>query len=202
MARAAKDAARGAAGLAARPLARNQCAVRINGADTPWFAADLAVCAAALVVAVALPEAGQDDDLAAVRRALRDTPIVTLVETADGFDRLREIAHAPGVMRWVFGTIDLRLDLGLVDDDKALRHFGARFVPESRLAQLVNPIDGVVTEINWAQRVVTAMGFATSAAVAFAAKMVALLVGDCLPCAFGTKAQKHKSAERNPRRRR
>ena len=151
---AAKDIARAAlqAWLHAAPPGTH-VAVRINGADTPWFEADLAVCAAAAVVALVLPKAGQDGDLAAVRRALPDTPIIALVETAEGFDRLREIARSPGVVRLAFGTIDFRLDLGLGDDDEALWPFGARFVLESRLAQLAAPIDGVTTAIDDLERV-------------------------------------------------
>ena len=57
-----------------------------------------------------LPKAGQGDDLAALRRALPATPVIALVETAEGFDRLREIARAPGVVRLAFGTIDFQLD--------------------------------------------------------------------------------------------
>lgn len=127
--------------------------VRINGADTPWFDGDLALCAAASVAAVLLPKAGQDGDLATVRRALPDKPIIALVETAEGFDRLRDIARAPGVVRLAFGTIDFRLDLGLGDDDAALLPFGARFVLESRLAQLAPPIDGVTTSVDDVERV-------------------------------------------------
>ena len=151
---AAKDVARAAlqAWLHAAPPGTH-VAVRINGADTPWFEADLAVCATAAVVAVVLPKAGQQGDLAAVRHALPDTPIIALVETAEGFDQLRKIARSPGVVRLAFGTIDFRLDLGLGDDDEALWPFGARFVLESRLAQLAAPIDGVTTAVDDVERV-------------------------------------------------
>lgn len=122
--------------------------VRINGADSPWFDADLALCAAPAVAAVMLPKAGQRDDLAAVRRALPAKPIVALVETAEGYDRLREIARAPGVVRLAFGSIDFQLDLGIAGDDEALLMFRSRFVLESRLAQLPAPIDGVTTAVD------------------------------------------------------
>lgn len=150
----AKAQAREALGAwlrAAAPAAR--VVVRINGADTPWFADDLALCADAAVAAVMLPKAGQGDDLAAVRRRLPATPIIALVETAEGYARLRDIACAPGVARLAFGTIDFQLDLGLNGEDDALLHFRSGFVLESRLARLAAPIDGVTTAVDAVDRV-------------------------------------------------
>jgi citrate lyase subunit beta / citryl-CoA lyase len=145
----AKDAARQAlrAWLDAPP-ANGRVVVRINGADSRCFEADLALCAAPAVAAVMLPKAGQQGDLSAVHRALPGKPIVALVETAEGFDRLRETARAPGVVRLAFGSIDFQLDLGIAGDDDALLYFRSRFVLESRLAQLPPPIDGVTTAVD------------------------------------------------------
>ena len=89
----------------------------------------------------------------AARRALPGKPIIALVETAEGFDRLRETARAPGVVRLAFGSIDFQLDLGISGDDDALLYFRPRFVLESRLAQLAPPIDGVTTAVDDAERV-------------------------------------------------
>ena len=151
---AAKDAARRTlrdtlAGFAPSP----GLLVRVNGADTPWFADDLAACASPAVAGVMLAKAGQADDLADLRRALPDKPIVALVETAEGFDHLRGIARAPGVVRLAFGSIDFQLDLGITGDDDALLAFRSRFVLESRLAQLAAPVDGVTTAIDDGGRV-------------------------------------------------
>lgn len=132
-----------------------QLVVRVNGADTPWFDADLGLCANPAVAAVMLPKAGQRDDLAEVRRALPDTPVLALVETAEGFDQLRRIARSPGVARLAFGTIDFQLDLGIAGEEDALLHFRSVFVLESRLAQLAAPIDGVTTAVGDADRVAT-----------------------------------------------
>lgn len=150
----AKDAARAtlAAWLATAPAAPG-VVVRINGADSPFFEADLAACAAPAVSAVMLPKAGQDGDLAAVGRALPGKPVIALVETAEGFDRLREIARTPGVVRLAFGTIDFQLDLGIAGDGEALLAFRSRFVLESRLARLPAPVDGVTTTVDDADRV-------------------------------------------------
>jgi len=152
---AAKDAARAAlvAWLAAAP-APVGVVVRVNGADSSGFDADLAACAAPAVAAVMLSKAGQGDDLAAVRRALPDKAVIALVETAEGYDRLRETARAPGVVRLAFGSIDFSLDLGVAsDDDDALLAFRSRFVLESRLAKLPPPVDGVTVAVADTERV-------------------------------------------------
>lgn len=151
----AKDAARAALREALPRLAPGtRLVVRINGADTPWFDADLAACAHAAVEAVMLPKAGRPGDLAALERRLPGLPIVALIETAEGLDRVREIARSPGVVRLAFGAIDLRLDLGIAgDDDDALLYFRSRLVLESRLAQRAAPIDGVTPAIDDAERI-------------------------------------------------
>ena len=145
----AKDEARHA--LAAwlhKAGAGPQVVVRVNGADTEWFSADLATCAAPAVRAVMLPKAGQRGDLAAVQQALPGKPMIALIETAEGFDRMREIAHSAGVERLAFGSIDFQLDLGMAGEAEELLCFRSRFVLESRLARLAPPVDGITTAID------------------------------------------------------
>ena len=125
-----------------------QVVVRVNGADTEWFSADLATCAAPAVRAVMLPKAGQRGDVAAVHQALPGKPIIALIETAEGFDRMREIAHSACVERLAFGSIDFQLDLGMAGDGEELLFFRSRFVLESRLARLAPPVDGITTAID------------------------------------------------------
>ena len=149
-----KDAARNAlAAWLQEHVAGPQIVVRVNGADSAWFAADLAVCAAPAVGAVMLPKAGQPGDVEAVRGALPGKSMIALIETAEGFDRMREIARAPGVARLAFGSIDFQLDLGIAGDGDALLYYRSRFVLESRLAQLPPPVDGVTTSITDAELV-------------------------------------------------
>jgi citrate lyase subunit beta/citryl-CoA lyase len=167
----AKDGARAAlaAWLAAAPAAPG-VVVRINGADSAAFGADLAVCAAPAVAAVMLPKAGLDGDLAALRRVLPDKPVIATVETAEGYDRMRATARAAGVVRLAFGTIDFRLDLGIAgDDEAALLAFRARFVLESRLARLGAPVDGVTTVVDDVEQV--ARDAAASRRLGFGAKL-------------------------------
>lgn len=121
----AKDEARHALAAWLRAAgAGPQVVVRVNGADTAWFSADLATCAAPAVRAVMLPKAGQPGDVAAVHQALPGKPIIALIETAEGFD------------------------LGMVGDGEELIFFRSRFVLESRLARLAPPVDGITTAID------------------------------------------------------
>lgn len=124
--------------------------LRINGADTPWFADDLRVAGERGVAAVMLAKCEAADALARVRAAAPEAALLPLVETAAGIDRLREIALAPGVQRLAFGAIDLALDLGVLDE-AALAPLRLQLVLASRLAQLAPPIDGVCTAIDDAQ---------------------------------------------------
>ena len=145
----AKDEARHALAAWLRAAgAGPQVVVRVNGADTEWFSADLATCAAPAVRAVMLPKAGQRGDVAAVHQALPGKPIIALIETAEGFDRMREIAHSAGVERLAFGSIDFQLDLGMAGNGEELLFFRSHFVLESRLARLAPPVDGITTAID------------------------------------------------------
>lgn len=122
--------------------------LRINARGTPWFAADLALTARAGVSAVIVPKAERARDLAHVRSASPTTPLLPLIETAAGVDRVREVAAAPGVQRLVFGSIDLQLDLGIVGDGEELLVFRSQLVLASRLANLAPPVDGVCTVLD------------------------------------------------------
>ena len=143
---AAKDAARDA--LRAWLSPAHPVIVRINAAETPWFADDLALCGAPGVAAVMLPKAESADALAAVRQA-GATLLLPLIESAAGFAALSVIAAAPGVAALAFGSIDLQVDLGLRDaHEDELLFFRSQIVLASRLAGVAPPIDGVSTAID------------------------------------------------------
>ena len=57
-----------------------------------------------------LAKAERTEDLAAVGDHV---PLIPLIESAAGFDRLRVIASAPNVQRLAFGAIDFQLDLSM-----------------------------------------------------------------------------------------
>jgi citrate lyase subunit beta/citryl-CoA lyase len=125
-------------------------AVRINDAASPEFDADLAIAAHPGVSAIVVAKAERSADLARVRAAAPAAALLPLIETAAGIDRLREIAHAPGVQRLCFGSIDLQLDLGIEEsgDGSELLAFRSALVLASRLAGLEAPVDGVSTAID------------------------------------------------------
>ena len=118
--------------------------VRINAADTPWFADDLALVRSPRIAAVMLPKAERRTDLASIAHDC----LLPLIETAAGVDAVREIARTPHVQRLVFGSIDLQADLGIVGDDQELLLFRSQLVLQSRLAGIAPPVDGVCTAID------------------------------------------------------
>jgi citrate lyase subunit beta/citryl-CoA lyase len=122
--------------------------LRINAAGTPWFTDDLRLAALPAVAAVVLPKAERADELTSVAAAAPGRALLPLVETAAGFDALRQVAGAPGVQRLLFGSIDFQADLGIEGDDDALLYFRSQIVLASRLAQLQAPVDGVTTAID------------------------------------------------------
>jgi citrate lyase subunit beta/citryl-CoA lyase len=120
--------------------------IRINGADTPWFAEDLALCAQAGVAGVMVPKAERVADLQRIATVAVGCAVLPLIETAAGFENLRAVAGAESVQRLVFGSIDFQLDLGILDDE--LTAFRSQLVLVSRIANLVAPVDGVCTAID------------------------------------------------------
>jgi citrate lyase subunit beta/citryl-CoA lyase len=117
--------------------------VRINAVDTPWFRDDLSLCQRPGVAGVVLSKAERADDIALV--AATGRPVIALVETARGVDRLREVAGARGVSRLAFGSLDFQIDVGIEGDDDALLFVRSQLVLASRLAGLAPPVDGVST---------------------------------------------------------
>ncbi|MBO9651684.1 MAG: CoA ester lyase [Variovorax sp.] len=137
----------------AKGVASPQIAVRVNAADTPWYADDLAMCASAGVDALMLPKSEDPAVLHAVAARLPTIALLPLVETARGMARLEEIAAAPGVQRLVFGTIDFQADLDIEGEGLELLYFRSRMVLASRVAGIQSPVDGVSTSIDDAARI-------------------------------------------------
>jgi len=142
---AEKDNAR-AAVAAALPLAQ-PVLVRINAAGTPWYGDDVRMCRHAGVAGIVLPKA---EDAMVIDRIAADVgeraAILPLIETARGLWHASSIAHARGVTRLLFGSIDFQLDLGLRDEE--LVHYRSQLVLVSRVADLPAPVDGVTTAID------------------------------------------------------
>lgn len=140
-----KDAARAA--LAAWLTPAQPVLVRINSADSAWFADDLALCRLPGVAAIILPKAETVDDVQTVVAA-GATAVLPLIESARGFAALRAIAQASCVQRLVFGAIDFSFDLGITEGHEELLFFRSQLVLESRLAGIAAPVDGVTTALD------------------------------------------------------
>jgi citrate lyase subunit beta/citryl-CoA lyase len=149
---AGKSAARDLVAAALDPA--TPVVLRINAAGTPWFADDLELCRLPGVAAVMLPKAeGIDAACSIVETTYRD--VLALVESAAGIDTVRAIARVPGVVRLVFGSLDLQADLGIEGDDDALLAFRSELVLASRLGGLAAPVDGVTPAIDDTARLAT-----------------------------------------------
>jgi citrate lyase subunit beta/citryl-CoA lyase len=125
--------------------------LRINASDTPWHRAELAACKALGVEHIVVPKAASAATIAGIAAAVPGACIYPLIESAEGFEHLNEVARAPGVVRLMFGSVDLMLDLGIEDADVPLHYFRSSIVLQSRLAGLVPPVDGVCVELHDAE---------------------------------------------------
>jgi citrate lyase subunit beta/citryl-CoA lyase len=125
--------------------------VRINAADTEWYAEDVRCFANAPIAGIVLPKA---DDCDAIRNIAQHfvgprsrSRLLPLIETAVGVAQMRAIARARHVERLVFGSIDLQVDLGIQCEpqESELTHLRVEMVIASRLANIAQPVDGVTT---------------------------------------------------------
>lgn len=116
--------------------------VRINGFGTPWWADDLEMLAGTSVGGVMLAMVESVDHVTETARRLPNVPIVALVETARGLERITEIASAKGAFRLAFGIGDFRRDTGFGDSPATLAYARSRFTIAAKAAGLPGAIDG------------------------------------------------------------
>jgi citrate lyase subunit beta/citryl-CoA lyase len=135
-----KDAAR--ASLPQALPAATPVLLRINGQGTPWFEADRALCSLPGLAGIVLPKAESAETIAELHAAT-GLMVLPTVESARGLAQLDALAAAPGTQRLIFGSIDLRLDLGVPGDEPVLDPYRMQLVLASRLAGLPPPVDGV-----------------------------------------------------------
>jgi citrate lyase subunit beta/citryl-CoA lyase len=124
--------------------------VRINAADTEWFANDAAAFANHPgVAAIVLPKAETREQIETVlAHAHPLLTILPIMETARGFANLTLLCATPRVQRIVFGTLDFQIDLNIEGDGEELDMFRSQIVLASRLAGLATPVDGVSTMLD------------------------------------------------------
>ncbi|RYF00995.1 MAG: CoA ester lyase [Oxalobacteraceae bacterium] len=147
---AAKDAAR--ASLRAWLAPGQAVLVRVNSADTPWFAEDVKLAGLPGVAGIVLPKAERPDDIARLMQAGARS-VLPLIESALGFHHALELARQPGVERLLFGSIDFSVDLGMTEDIETLQYFRSQLVLVSRLAGVLPPVDGVTTTLDNIDRI-------------------------------------------------
>ena len=116
--------------------------VRINGFGTPWWVDDLAPLAGTSVGGVMLAMVESVDHVTETAKRLPNVPIVALVETARGLERITEIAAAKGTFRLAFGIGDFRRDTGFGEDTATLAYARSRFTIAAKAANLPSAIDG------------------------------------------------------------
>ena len=116
--------------------------VRINGFGTPWWAADIEALAKTSVGGIMLAMVESVDHVTETAKRLPNVPIVALVETARGLERITEIASAKGTFRLAFGIGDFRRDTGFGDNPATLAYARSRFTIAAKAAHLPGAIDG------------------------------------------------------------
>ena len=145
-----KEAARTAA---AQYLQDQPAIVRINAADTSWYAGDLAALAkTAQLAGVVLPKAASVDAVESLVEVLpHGTPVLLLIESAVGLRDAHQLAGVTGVTRLMFGNLDFALDAGITArsaEQSELLYARSTLVVASRAAGLPGPVDGVYPDVS------------------------------------------------------
>ena len=120
--------------------------MRVNGADTVWFADDLAMVGELAPEAIILPKASPE-----AVAALGETgpPVIAIVETAAGLRGAYEIASCPRVGALLLGAVDLGAELRLEPRPDGLEILYARskVVVDSTAAGVRPPFDIVHLDV-------------------------------------------------------
>lgn len=136
-----KDAARKAA-LEALPAFEGRAAIRLNGPDTPWGAADLDALKGSPARALVVPKTNGPGDVRWAAAA--GLPVWAMIETVSGVLDLAAIAREPGLGALILGQNDLAAEMGARPGlDRAPLHAGmSQLVMTARRHGLV-ALDGV-----------------------------------------------------------
>jgi len=134
---------------------RRAAVVRINALRSSLGQDDLDwLASCGKEVAVMVPKADSAAQLMALHARLPDSPLLPLIESADGYAALNEVAGVSGVARLVLGTVDFMVDLGMQCDMQETQLTPLRFATTvaSRRFGLSAPVDGVTLDINDGER--------------------------------------------------
>lgn len=118
--------------------------VRINDVRSPEWEKDLAMLGhLPNLQGVMLAKTENPEHVSLTAARLREgTPIVALVESAEGLAQATAIAATKPVVRLAFGVGDFRRDTGIGSSPLALAYTRSQFVISSRVARVAPPIDG------------------------------------------------------------
>jgi citrate lyase subunit beta/citryl-CoA lyase len=121
--------------------------VRVNGADTEWFADDLALVRELQPDAMVRPKATPE---AVAALGPEGPPVVAIVETAAGLRAAYETACAGRVAALLLGAVDLGAELGLEPRRDGLEILYARsqVVVDSSAAGIRPPFDIVHLDVH------------------------------------------------------
>jgi citrate lyase subunit beta/citryl-CoA lyase len=150
-----KPEAREAAAAAVRAggFRAGTVALRVNGLETPWGAADLAAALQAAPDAVVAPKVSSAEAVRAYEAALGAAPealrLWVMIETAAGVLNLPQIAAAGGRLQaLLFGQNDLSKELGRqVGRSRTGLHPAMAWTVASARAAGVVPVDGVFNDV-------------------------------------------------------
>ncbi len=130
---------------------RKPVVVRINPPQTDAGMADLQ-CLRGLRSwnAVMVAKADSSESLRRVNDMLDRAPLLPLIESAEGFHRLDQVASTPHVLRLVVGHIDFMVDTGLrcSPDQRELDALRFAVAVQSRVHRLAPPVDGVTVDLD------------------------------------------------------
>lgn len=128
--------------------------VRLNGYGTKWWEDDVAALAQTLprsvggpmteggLAGVVLAMVESTDHVNETAARLPGIPVVALVETARGLQRINSIAAAKGTYRLAFGIGDFRRDTGFGESPAALAYARSTFTIAAKATGLPGAIDG------------------------------------------------------------
>jgi len=136
------------AAILAATLDWSRVVVRINDAESPFFADDLAFLADCPAAAIMLPKAETLNAMETVTTAVgRTVELLPQIETVRGLESVPKILSYPAAKRAVFGHLDFALDLGAAPEWEPLLYARSRLVALSRLAGAQPPVDSITIDI-------------------------------------------------------
>ena len=97
-----------------------------------------------------IPKCESSHSLQVVSEAIPGVALLPIIESAEGFLQLNEIALAPHVSRLIVGHIDFLADTGLncLDDQRELDTLRFQIAMYTRKANLAPAVDGVTVSVD------------------------------------------------------